>query len=240
MNYEAQSSIEQFSAARAAADERSEFIRKTYAHLAGAIAAFALLEYILLVPLAEVTAPLITAMVGGRYSWLVVLGLFMFVGWVANRWASSSMSSGMQYVGLGLYIVAEAIIFLPLLYIATYLTSATVLPTAILLTACLVIGLTGTVFITRKDFSFLRSALAVGGFVALGVIVCAIVFGFELGTIFSVLMVALAGGYILYYTSNILHHYRTDQHVAASLALFAAVALMFWYILRLVMSLSRN
>jgi len=34
----------------------------------------------------------------------------------------------------------------------------------------------------------------------------------------------------------VLHHYRTDQHVAAALALFAAVALMFWFIVRIFMS----
>ena len=57
-----------------------------------------------------------------------------------------------------------------------------------------------------------------------------------IGLLFSGAMVVLAGGYTLYYTSNVLHHYRTDQHVAASLALFSAVALMFWYILRIFMS----
>ena len=54
-------------------------------------------------------------------------------------------------------------------------------------------------------------------------------------------MIVLACGYILYDTSNILLHYRVGQHVAASLALFASVALLFWYVLQLVMSLrSRN
>jgi FtsH-binding integral membrane protein len=232
--------IEAYSVARASADERSAFIRRTYLHLAGAILSFTLLEAALLGPLLPAMMPLLEKMVGGGYSWLVVLGAFMVVGWIADRWAQSDRSSAMQYLGLGLYVVAEAFIFMPLLYLATLLTDPNVIPTAGLLTGALFIGLTGTVFITRKDFSFMRGALMIGGFVALGVIVCSILFGFQLGTVFSVVMVALAGGYILYYTSNVLHHYRPDQHVAASLALFAAVALMFWYILRLVMSLSRE
>jgi FtsH-binding integral membrane protein len=33
-----------------------------------------------------------------------------------------------------------------------------------------------------------------------------------------------------------MHEYRVGQHVAASLALFASVALLFWYILQLLMS----
>jgi FtsH-binding integral membrane protein len=231
--------IPEYAVALAPATERSAFIRRTYLHLAGAILAFATLEYILLVPLRETTEGLIASMLGTRYSWLIVLGLFMAVGYVADRWARSATSPGMQYLGLGLYVLAEAIIFLPLLYVAAFYTSPEVLPTAGVLTLGLFAGLTGTVFITKKDFSFLRGVLMVGGFVALGLIVCAILFGFELGTIFSVAMIGLAGGYILYYTSAVMKHYRTDQHVAASLALFAAVALMFWYVLRLLMALRR-
>ena len=35
--------------------------------------------------------------------------------------------------------------------------------------------------------------------------------------------------------ATILHHYDTDMHVAAALALFAAIATLFWYILRLLL-----
>ncbi len=222
------------------ADIRSAFIRRTYAHLAGAILLFAALEALLLGPLLPVVQPMIAAMLGSSMGWLLVLGIFMVVGWVADRWARSAQSVGMQYLGLLLYVVAEALIFLPILFLAQYMTSPNVIPTAALLTLTLFAGLTGTVFITKRDFSFLRGALMVGGFIALGLIICSAIFGFDLGTIFSVVMVGLAGGYILYYTSNVLHHYRPEQHVAASLALFAAVALMFWYILRLVMAFSRD
>ena len=79
--------------------------------------------------------------------------------------------------------------------------------------------------------------LSVCSWVAFGVIVCAIVFqGFTLGMFFTLAMIALMAGWIIYYTSNVLHHFRTDQHVAASLELFASVALLFWYVLRIVMS----
>jgi uncharacterized protein len=101
-------------------------------------------------------------------------------------------------------------------------------------------GLTAVTFITRKDFSFLGSILTIGGFIALGVIVCSVLFGFNLGLFFSVVMVIFASAAILYDTSNVLHHYSTKQHVAASLELFASVALLFWYILQIVMSLSRR
>jgi uncharacterized protein len=101
-------------------------------------------------------------------------------------------------------------------------------------------GLTAIAVITRKDFSFLGSILTMGGFIALGLIACSAIFGFSLGLFFSVVMVVFASAAILYDTSNVLHHYNTNQHVAASLELFASVALLFWYILRIVMSLSRR
>ena len=75
---------------------------------------------------------------------------------------------------------------------------------------------------------------------AFGVIVAAMIFGFSLGLLFSFALVALACGYILYDTSNVLHHYRTDQHVAASLELFASVTMLFWYILRVLMLTSSD
>ena len=86
----------------------------------------------------------------------------------------------------------------------------------------------------------MRGFLMIGGFVALGLIVGSIAFGFNLGWVFSAAMILFAAGSILYTTSNILHHYRTDQYVAASLALFAGVALLFWYILQLLLSLANS
>jgi len=229
-------------AADAAAEERATFIRKTYLHLAAAIGAFVLIEATIfsLTP-PEVMNNTVAWMFGG-WNWLIVLGAFMVVGFVADRWASHSTSLPMQYAGLILYVLAEAVIFLPILFIANkYYPSA--IGSAAILTGVVFGGLTATVFITKADFSFLRMALVIGSFAALGFILCAVLFGFGggmVGVIFAAAMVVLASGCILYSPSNVLHHYRTTQHVAAALALFAAVALLFWYILQLVMAFSSD
>lgn len=223
-------------AAFAGVDARASFIMKTYLHLIGAIFAFVFLEIGLFVSgLDEVFLRALASLPGG-FGWLLVLGVFIAAGYVANRWAMNATNPTMAYAGLGLYVVAEAIIFIPLLYQAVYYADATVLPSAAITTLVIFGGLTGIVFLTRKDFSFLKGILGIAALGALAMIVCSILFGFQLGVLFSGAMVVLAGGYTLYYTSNVLHHYRTDQHVAASLALFSAVALMFWYILRIFMS----
>ena len=225
-------------AAWAAADERSDFITKTYIHLAGAIGLFVILEAVLLsLPGIE---NLVQLMRGGRISWLIVLGLFIGVSYIAENWANSAMNPTTQYLGLGLYVAAEAIIFVPLLFIARGMdamgTGPGIIPSAAVSTLGLFGIMPAVVFITRKDFSFLRSILLFGGFAALGLIAAGILFGFTLGIVFVYAMIALACGYILYHTSNVLHHYRIGQHVAAALALFAAVALLFWYIVQLFMS----
>lgn len=227
----------EYPVARAASSDRALFIRRTYAHLAGAILAFMGIEALLL---KVVGAEQIFGVLGAsRFSWLIVLLAFMAAGWVARVWAHSESSPAMQYLGLGLYVVAEAVIFLPLLYLATRLTAdPKVIPTAAIMTLGVFGGLTLAVFVTGKDYSFLRPILSVAVMVALGVIIAACLFGFSLGMLFSFAMVALASGYILYDTSNVMLHYRTDQHVGAALELFASVALLFWYILRIVMATS--
>jgi FtsH-binding integral membrane protein len=225
-------------AAQAAADERADFIRKTYLHLAGAVFAFAGLEAVLLnVP--GLSERYLAVLQASRYGWLMVVGAFMLVSWVAESWARSATSVATQYLGLALYVVAEAVIFLPILYFASQMEG--LIPTAAAATLVVFTGLTGIVFATGKDFSFLRTALWLGGLVAMGCIIASVIFPqFALGIVFSFAMVGLASGYILYDTSNVLHHYRIGQHVAASLALFAAVALLFYYILRIVMQLTRR
>lgn len=226
-----------FVASMASVDERSTFIRRTYAHLAGAIGAFALLIAMLMsIPGIEETVFGLLAV--SKYSWLVVMGLFIGISWLADHWARSDTSRGMQYAGLGLYVVAEAIIFLPLLLMARAMTGdASLITQAGFLTLVLFLGLTVVALTTRKDFSFLSGILKVGGILALGLIAASFFFqGLSLGLWFSAAMVLLAAGSVLYTTGNMIHHYRTDQYVAASLGLFAAVALMFYYVLRILMS----
>jgi hypothetical protein len=239
-------------------NERVVFLRKTYAHLFGAILLFTALEFLFLwgttalltgegskSPLFDVvTVPIVKAVFGGSpYLWLVFLGGFIAVGWVAERWAQGDQSKGMQYAGLALYTLAESIIFIPLLFQAQlyqleFGSPINIIGVSAIITLALFAGLTATVFITKKDFSFMRGALTVGAMAAMGIIVASIVFGFSLGIVFSGAMLLLAGGYVLYYTSGVLHHYRPNQYVAASLALFSAVALMFWYVVRIVMELT--
>ena len=210
---------------------RGQFITRTYNHLLGAIVAFTLIEIAFFKT--GLAATMTRAMLGT--SWLLVLGGFVVVSWVARAAAQRATSMAAQYAALAGYVVAQSIIFVPLLYLANSYAPGMIASAAVI-TLLGFAGLTGLVFATRKDFSFLRGVLMWGGIIAMVLIVGGVIFGFQLGTFFSVAMIALAGGAILYDTSNVLHHYPQDRYVAASLELFASVALMFWYVLRLLMS----
>lgn len=226
------------SAAQASASQRVGFIRKTYVHLAGAVLAFALVEYILVqTGIAAAMAGLVQA--GGRIGWLAILGAFSLIGWMARGLTAKADNENLQYMGLGIYVFAQALIFAPMIWFASGMAGM-VLETAAILTLCMFAGLTAIAFTTKKDFSFLGGFLRIGGFVVLGLIICSSLFGFQLGMLFSAVMVAFASMAILYDTSKVMKHYSTDHHVAASLELFASVALLFWYILRIVMQMSRR
>lgn len=219
------------SAADAVPAQRAQFIRKTYLLLAAAILAFVVVEGFLFVSGAA-GAILSVLSIGGSVGWLLVLGAFMGVSYLANKWAMSDTSNATQYLGLAVYIIAEAVIFVPMIAVAIYASGdSSVLIKAGIVTLGLFLGLTATVFLTRSDFSFLGPILAIGGFLALGFIVASALFGFSLGSVFAFVMVAFAGTAILYNTSNVMNTFNTNQHVAASLTLFASIALLFWYIL---------
>lgn len=215
-------------------NSRGRFVARAYNHLFGAVLAFVLIEVFLFK--SGMAEPMAAAMLSTN--WLFILGGFVVLSWIASYAAHRALSMPMQYAALAAYVVGEAIIFVPLLYIANHYAPGAI-TSAALVTFLGFVGLSLVAFMTRKDFSFLRGILFWGGIMALMLIVGGVIFGFVLGTFFSVAMVALAGAAILYNTSNILYHYPEDRYVAAALELFASVALMFWYVLRLFISSRR-
>ena len=216
-------------------ETRASFISKTYGHVAGAILLFTLIEVWLfktgrIWPLANFIL---------SFNWLLVIGALMLIGWAASHVAHKLESKPLQYLALVGFVVAQAIIFAPLLAIAADMKPG-IIDDAATITGLGVFGLTATAFITRKDFSFLRGVLVWGGILALLAIAGGVLFGFQLGTWFSVAMIGFAGAAVLYDTSNIIHHYPEDKYVGASMALFASIALMFWYVLRLFIGNQRD
>jgi FtsH-binding integral membrane protein len=234
------------SAADAPMNARIAFIRRTYLHLAGSVAVLCGIEALLLQAMkTDGGRAFLGAWFGNPLSLLVILGLFIVGGFLARVLARAEMPPVVKYLGLLMFICLEAVFLLPILYVATTRYGMGIVNQAAVLTLITFGGLSLTVFVTKKDFSFLGYGLMLASFLLLGLIVVAIVMpllggpSVNLGMWFSFLVIALACGYILYNTSNILHHYGTDDHVAASLELLADVVLLFYHILR-VLILTRD
>lgn len=215
--------------------ERVAFYKKTYAHVAGGVLVFVLFEYLLLQ--SETIVDFMLSMTEG-YKWLIMLGGFMLATNYAESMAMRTTDKNMQYLAYGIYIFFEALIFIPMLYIAAvYMDSGLeILYQASIVTLALFSGLSAAVLLTKKDFSFLKTGLTIGFFIAIGLIIAGALFGFNLGLWFSVAMCLLAGGSILYQTSNLVKTYGMEDYIPAALGLFASLMLLFWYILRIFMS----
>ena len=213
-------------------EARSTFIWKCYAHVVGALFALVGIEFYLFS--SGAAYPIANTML--QSPMLVIIG-FIALSWGAAHVAHRLQSTTAQYAAFGAYVVLWAIMFVPLLALALSMDpSGTMIQSAGVVTVVGCAGLIATAMITRKDFSFLRGVLVWGFFIALTLIGASLLFGWHLGTWFSVAMIAFAGVAVLYDTSNIMHHYPQDKYVAASMALFASIAMMFYYILRLFMS----
>nr|WP_317047108.1 Bax inhibitor-1 family protein [Winogradskyella epiphytica] len=152
--------------------------------------------------------------------------------------AMRTSDKNVQYMAYGLYILLQALIFVPMIFIAAFYmdTGIEILKQAAIVTLALFTGLSAAVLLIQKDFSFLKTGLTIGFFIAIGLIIAGTLFGFNLGLWFSVGMCLLAGGSILYQTSNLVKTYGVDDYIPAALGLFASLMLLFWYILRIFMS----
>jgi len=224
--------------------DRRTLLRKTYTLLGVALMALAGLTGGMMLLAPEASLAMSRWAFSGTWNWLLVLGLFMVVGWGAERLAWSQTSRGVQYVGLAVAVVAQGLLLQPLLWTVIVrfgvANAIPVIAQATLITLAIFLGLSLTVFITRRDFSFLRGALVIASFAALGLILASAIFGFSLGALFAGAMVLLMAGYILYQTSIVLGTFPPTAHVAAALMLFSTVATLFWYVLQLLMSLRRH
>ena len=206
--------------------DQASFLRQTYMSLLGAVAAFVAVEVVFFqTGFALAVAPIMAS------NWLIVIGGFMLLGWLTNYFTRTQSSPTMQYVEMGVTILLQALIFIPLLVYAVLFSDASVLSSAVTVTLIIFGGMTAVVAYSGKDFSFLGPFLAVLGIAALLAIVGSVIFSVSLGFYFSLTMVVFAAAVVLYQTSKIIHNYGPGQHIAAATGLFSSVAMLFYYVL---------
>lgn len=226
--------------AESAPADRAVFYRRTYGLVAASCAVFGLvLAGVLSSPLADTLTALFFG--NGMIGWILVLGALWAVSMFANRLAFGGASQATQLAGLGIYVVAEALIFTPLINVCLHMFGSTValneiVAPAALSTFLLAGGLTLTVFMTKTDFSFLRAFVSVGFFVVIAAILVFALAGINPGTWFIVAMIGFMAAVILYYTWTVKEQFRPDQHVGAALVIFSGIATLFWYMIQLFLS----
>jgi FtsH-binding integral membrane protein len=237
--------------------DRVMFLRKTYAHLGAALIAFTLFTAGMMRYATDLSLKLVPTSFGGA---LLVLVLFILVAMGAQRLAQSDTSRTLQYLGLGLGVILYSVLAQPVIWFtiikfghaadivtadgvhaAVSARAATIIGEAAIITLAIFIGLTATVFITRKDFSFMRGALAISSFAILGIGIAALAFGsFNMSLVYSGLVILLMAGYVLYETSLVMNYFRPTQHVSAALMLFGTIIVLFIQVLRLLAELNRR
>jgi uncharacterized protein len=213
------------------AEVRTAFMGRVYARLVVGVVAFVLLETFLFT---SGLALAITEFVFST-SWLLILGGFMVVSWLANSVALRAASPGSQWGGYLLLVAANALIFAPMLVIAEFQVPGTVAAAGQYAVGGFII-LSVIAHRSARDFTWLGASLRWFGVLALVAIVLAVLTGAALGTWFSLAMIGFAGAAILYETQVILRETPPGRETVAAMALFSSLALLFWYVLRLLMS----
>lgn len=212
-------------AAQAPATERAKFLQRTYTWLLGGILAFCAL--VAAWPESEFLQSITSVFVRTPILGFVLL---MATSYGARMLAEKDMP--INVIGYALVVLMYGAIIAPLIYIV----APELVQTAALITGFIFVGLTAFVFMTGKDFSFMRGALVAGLFGLIGVGLAAMIFGFSVGIWFSYAGALLFSGFILYDTSQILHHYPTTKHIPAAINLFTSIIILFQYILTILAS----
>jgi FtsH-binding integral membrane protein len=224
-----------FIVADAPAADRAAFFRRTYGLVAASFGAFALALYAFFV--SGIAHSFMSAIAGvGSWGMLGVMVLFWIGTTVAQSLAFSRASRLTQYAGLGLYVLLQALIFVPLIYYTAIVTKGNpgeILIPACLATGALVVALTAVVFMTNLDFSFLKVAIVIGSICALGIVIVSLFTETSLGAWFSIAMIVLMATVILYQTNEVKNTMETDQHVAAAFVLFSSFVTLLFYVIRL-------
>lgn len=213
-------------------DARVAFMVKVYQHIGVAIAAFMAIEYLLFASgIAETFYDFVSR---GGTTWLLVLGLFMVGSWMTTQATMDLSNPGRQYAGLFGTAALYSVLFAPFLwYVFRVQDNANDVWAAAVVTGIGFAALSVVAWVTRRDLSFIRPLIMWGGAAAMVLIVASLLFGWHLGTWFSVGMIAISGAAILYTTQQALRRYPEEAYVAAAVQLFASIMTMFWYILRI-------
>ena len=210
-------------AAVAGVAERMAFVRKVYA-LFFAATLFAIAG----VGVGFVFPPVMLAVVA--HPWL---SFFVLIGGVLGAQAVR-LVPGVNLLALFAFTALTGVIISPAIALYTQQNPASILQAGVL-TVGIFGGLTAYVFVSKKDFSFLRGMVMTGLIVVFlsAVLNLFIVGSSALAFAISCAALLLFSGFVLYDTSNIIRRYPTSEYVAGALDLYLDAFNIFLALLRI-------
>src|SRR5436190_20061174 len=215
--------VQQITAAEAGVEERVAFIRKVYG-----LFFIGILFAVAGVWLGFAFPPLMIA--AAQHPWIM---LIVMIGAVMGTQAVRHVP-GVNLAALFGFTTLTGVIISPLLYIISRSNPASIFQAGVL-TVGIFGGLTAYVFISNRDFSFLRGMVTVGLIVVIlaGLLNVLFVGSIGLGFALAVATLLLFAGFVLYDTSNIIRRYPTNEYVSGALALYLDALNIFLALLRI-------
>jgi modulator of FtsH protease len=165
-----------------------------------------------------------------------IIMLFAMLGGVMGATALRH-NRGINLAALFGFTTLTGVIISPLIALVYLKNPASILQAGIL-TVGIFGGLTAYVFISNKDFSFLRGMLVTGLIVVIlaGLLNILVVGSSALYFATAVATLFLFSGFVLYDTSNIIRRYPTNEYVAGALSLYLDAFNIFLALLRILNS----
>ncbi len=203
-------SLQASTAAQAGVAERMSFVRKVYA-LFFAATLFAVGG----VGLSLSYRPLLRFAFEHPFIMLIVM-----LGGVMGAQAVRHVP-GLNLFALFAFTTLTGVVISPLIALYTQLNPASILQAGVL-TIGIFGGLTAYVFISKKDFSFLRGMVTVGLIVVVlaGLLNIFLVGSSAFSFAISVAVLLLFSGFVLYDTSNIIRRYPVNEYISGALSLY--------------------
>jgi modulator of FtsH protease len=209
-------------AARASLEERSGFVRKVYALFFVGI-------------FFAIFGVAIGFMVPGVMEAIYYHPFIAFLALIGGVYGAQAVrhTPGLNLAALFGFTTLTGVVISPAMAIYQSYNPASIIQAGVL-TVGIFGGLTAYVFISKKDFSFMRGMVVTGLIIVflsalLNMFIVSSAFGFAI----SVAALLLFSGFVLYDTSNIIRRYPTNEYVAGALSLYLDAFNIFLSLLRI-------
>jgi modulator of FtsH protease len=167
------------------------------------------------------------------YGWIAAMILLNVLPGIALACRNNPMLATVAIMGNGF---VAGLVLAPLLFMATMVGGANIVPSAMVITGVVFLGVTGCVMITKKRYSAPFNIMTGIFFTAIGLVLVNMFLHMPLlGLIISGAIGVLGVLILVYATSEVLNNPEFNAPVAGAVMLFAALFNIFQFVLHVLM-----